>query len=102
LKKRHRRVWIGLVLGCLAAVLLLGAGPREAGQGSHAAPPPAGWMLQEETATPLPTPVPEADPPSGWDLWAMGLLVVFGMIGLMVLGVYVAILLANLREKMRR
>jgi hypothetical protein len=107
MKNIERKVLLMTILAGLATFLLLGARPlgRAAGDEESAGDAEAirsTWSVQEpvETPTPLPTLVFDNEPARPGTLLAVGVLVLCGMVGLLVAGIFAAILMVRLRQRL--
>lgn len=98
MKVSGRKVVVGLVLFGLAAAVILGL--QAAGMGSPAGDTaPTEWEELEETVTPLPTLAFEGEPSPPGALLATAVLMLCSMVGMLVVGVFAAIGMVRLREK---
>lgn len=98
MKITKNQALVGLVFLALAAAVMLGL--QAVGMGTpveEAAP--AEWAAQEQLATPLPTLAFDEEPSRPGALLAVGIMVVCTMAGLLVVGVFAAIWMVRLREK---
>ncbi len=98
MKISGRKVLAGLVLvGLIAAVIL---GLQAAGMGAPVEDTsPTGWEEPVETITPLPTLALDDEPSSPGSLLVIAVMVLGAMVGMLVVGVFAAIGMVRLREK---
>lgn len=98
MKITKNKVLVGLVLLTLAAAVVLGlqavgmGGPVEEAE-------PAEWTAQEQLATPLPTLEFDEEPSQPWALLGTLGLLMLAMVGLLVVGIFAAVLMVRLRNK---